>query len=518
LSETSDSAAGYYYLANGGTSSTNAANMVVNVNGIRLVGPTGIEWIGDGTTNSFGLPQRMGTSFLQSSIDAPNEILVWVNSVLQKQSFGAQVGSYSVSNWDGSNTPGRQVVFTAPPDSGDQILIAVTTLANCLFAYDASGPLFTTELQIVPLLNIGDIIEVITWNNTAQQDILTQTFQGPVQTGLTIFQPYDTTDYDSPSVNNPVEILPGVFASEVGTSIPTNDFDLLRNISDGNRLWVTLDGLRIFEGSDYTIEGQYLILASGPINNSQQLIVTEFTNSIVPEAAEFRIFQDMRGVQATYRMTAATTTELAQDLTNIADTIYVVDANALSEPDLSVGIFGVITIGGERIMYRNRDIVNNTVSGLQRGTAGTAAAAHYVGNAVYDFGRGNLLSSEYQDYIVKDTSLGDGTTLIFYAPDIDVSDFGDSSTIYVESIEVYVGGTRQYNVNQTSAESQYRYFVTDFGPLSIEFDGLAPAAGVEVTILQRRGLSWYQPGVTTPSDGIALQETNTTAARFLCDR
>ena len=114
--------------------------------------------------------------------------------------------------------------------------------------------------------------------------------------------------------------------------------------------------------------------------------------------------------------------------------------------------------------------------------------------------------------------MGDGTTSIFYAPNIDVSDFGDSSTIYVESIEVYVGGTRQYNVNQTSAESQYKYFVTDFGPLAIEFDGLAPAAGSEVTILQRRGVTWYAPGVGTPSNGVALQETDTAAARFLCDR
>ena len=497
---------------------TNAANMVVNVNGIRLVGPTGIEWIGDGTTNSFGLPQRMGISFLQSNIDAPNEILVWVNDVLQKQSFGAQVGSYGVTDWDGSNTPGRQVVFTTPPDSGDQILIAVTTLANCLFAYNASGPAFTTELQIVPLLNVGDVIEVITWNNTGQQNALTLTFQGPTEIGFIVTQPYDTTDYDSPSVNNPLEVLPGEFDAEIGVSIPTNDFDLLRNISDGNRLWVTLNGMRIFEGNDYTIEGQYLILASGPINSSQQLVVTEFTNSIVPEAAGFRIFQDMRGVQATYRITTTTTTELAQNLTATADIIYVVNANALSEPDLPSGIFGVITIGGERIMYRNRDTVANTVSGLQRGTAGTAAAAHYVGNAVYDIGRGNLLNSEYQNYIVKDTTLGDGTTLIFYAPSINISDFGDSSTDYIESIEVYVGGIRQYNVNQTSAESQYRYFVTDFGPLAIEFDVIAPAAGSEVVILQRRGLSWYQPGATTPSDGIALQETNTTAARFLCDR
>jgi hypothetical protein len=497
---------------------TNPANMIVNVNGVRLTGPTGIEWIGDGTTNSFGLPQRMGSSFLQSSIDAVNDIQVYVNGVLQKQSFGAEDGVYSVTNWDGSNTPGRQVIFENNPQSGDVILIAVSTLAECLFAYNASTPAFTDELQIVPLLNIDDVVEVITWNDTTQQNILTLTFQGPVQIGLAITEPYDTTDYDSPTLNDPLQVLPGEFDAETGVTIDSNDFDLLRDNIDGNRLWVTLDGLRIFEGSDYTISGQYLILSSGTITSAQQLVVTEFTNSIVPEAAAFRIFQDMRGVQATYRMTAATTTELAQDLSATADIIYLVNAEALTQPDLPAGYFGVITIGGERIMYRNRDIVANTVSGLQRGTAGTGADAHTAGDAVYDIGRGNLLNESYQDYVVKDNSMGDGTTTVFYAPNIDVSDFGDSSSIYVESIEVYVGGTRQYNVNQTSAESQYRYFVTDFGPLAIEFDGLAPAAGSEVTILQRRGITWYAPGVGTPSDGVALQETNTIAARFLCDR
>jgi hypothetical protein len=497
---------------------TNPANMIVNVNGVRLTGPTGIEWIGDGTTNSFGLPQRMGTSFLQSSIDAVNDIQVYVNGVLQKQSFGAEDGVYSVTNWDGSNTPGRQVVFENNPQSGDVILIAVSTLADCLFAYNASIPAFTDELQIVPLLNIDDVVEVITWNDTTQQNILTLTFQGPIQIGSAIFEPYDTTDYDSPTLNDPLQVLPGEFDAETGVTIDSNEFDLLRDNINGNRLWVTLDGLRLFEGSDYTISGQYLILSSGTITSLQRLVVTEFTNSIVPEAVAFRIFQDMRGVQATYRMTAATTTELAQDLSATADIIYVVDASALTEPDLPAGYFGVITIGGERIMYRNRNIVANTVSGLQRGTAGTGADAHTVGDAVYDIGRGNLLNESYQDYVIKDSSMGDGTTTVFYAPNIDVSDFGDSSSIYVESIEVYVGGTRQYNVNQTSAESQYRYFVTDFGPLAIEFDGLAPAAGSEVTILQRRGVTWYAPGVNTPSDGVALQETNTAAARFLCDR
>jgi hypothetical protein len=211
----------------------------------------------------------------------------------------------------------------------------------------------------------------------------------------------------------------------------------------------------------------------------------------------------MRGVQGTYRITAATTTTLAQPLLATDDTIYVTDANACSEPNLPDGIFGIITIDGERIMYRNRSVGTNTLTGLRRGTAGTGAADHNAGAFVYDMGRGNLLAPQYQNYVVSDTSVGDGSTTVFYAPSIDISDFGDSSSLYVDSIEVYVGGTRQYNYSDSTVPlepDQYRWICTDAGgndtPLTIEFitdfnpvePMLAPPAGVEVTILQRRGL------------------------------
>jgi hypothetical protein len=194
---------------------------------------------------------------------------------------------------------------------------------------------------------LGDIVQVITWNDTREQNALTLTFAGPVETGTTIYQAYDTTDYDSPTLNDPSQPLPGEFAFEVGTSSPVNDFDLLRTNIDASRLWVTLDGLRLFEGSDYTIQGQYLILAQGAIGAAEELIVTEFTNSVVPEAIAFRIFQDMRGVQATYRMTTATTTQVSQPVSATADIIYVENAASLSEPDLPAGVFGLITIGFE---------------------------------------------------------------------------------------------------------------------------------------------------------------------------
>jgi hypothetical protein len=190
-------------------------------------------------------------------------------------------------------------------------------------------------------------------------------------------------------------------------------------------------------------------------------------------------------------------------------------------------------------------------------------------------GRGNLMYEEYQDSIVKDTTLADGSTTIFYAPNINaVPEYPhDSSTTYIDhSIEVYVGGVRQYPITEVNTPSQYRYTVYTVTPLSIEFITnndpetplLPPPAGEEVAIAQRISKSWYEPGpvisatditigntyfiyslgttdwtaigaeesrvgvlftatavgtgtgqVNTASNGIALQETDTQAARFL---
>jgi hypothetical protein len=263
---------------------------------------------------------------------------------------------------------------------------------------------------------------------------------------------------------------------------------------------------------------------------------------------ELRIFQDMRGVQATYRMTPATTTTLTQNLYTNSDIVYVDDAGALAEPDLDNNIWGVLTVNGERIMYRERDLVTNTVSSLLRGTAGTAATDHlipvtwniansYVNGQivndsdvfytaiqnvpsseavpisdteywaltispilVYNLNRDNLAPVIYQDRIVGSDTLANGTTTIFTA-DVDLS--LEDSTFDQQAVLVYVGG-----LLQTSG-----YAVTGDNPVTIEFD-TAPTAGYQVTIQIRQGLGWYGAGSTTAYDGIGLQYTDTLAAQF----
>jgi hypothetical protein len=181
--------------------------------------------------------------------------------------------------------------------------------------------------------------------------------------------------------------------------------------------------------------------------------------------------------------------------------------------------FGVITIEGERIMYRTRNLATNTVSSLLRGTAGTASGSimeaepvplvHPAGAEVYDMGRGNLFPELYQNYIVSnltnDTTvypvLGNGINTTFVAQSIN-ADVGDS-TFDDESIEVYIGGTRQLS----------GYTITNLDPVTVVFDQ-APFVGVEVTILVRRGVWWYATA-TAQERELPLQETDTPAARFL---
>jgi hypothetical protein len=106
-------------------SGTNIPNLVVTLDGIRLRPYEGIEWTGDGTTVSFGLPQRGG--YQQSQINAATDVTVYIDTVLQTSGV-----AYGVTNWDGSNTPGRQVVFVTAPAIGTQILISVSTVAAYL--------------------------------------------------------------------------------------------------------------------------------------------------------------------------------------------------------------------------------------------------------------------------------------------------------------------------------------------------------------------------------------------------
>ena len=472
------------YTLSNSLSGTNPANIIVEKNGIRARPSESVEYIDDGSSSQFYLPTRGGYS---QGLIADNDVSVYIDNT--PLTLGTE---FIVDPWDGI-TP-RTVTLTTPPPAGSKILISVRTAAQ----YYLSGNvlIWKTSGSLIPVA--GDIITVTTWNDTSEQDILTQVFAGPTSQGLQIVQPYDTTDFDAGTVSND----PGSFDYSEGTVINTNLFDTGRLITDSSRLEVSLNGVYLFEGVGYTVEGSQVQIAGAPINSAQIVAITSFTQTIVPGEIGFRIFQDMRGLQSIYRITRQSTTSLLQPLSATDDIIYVDDASALAEPNLPLGLFGLITVNGERISYRTRNLNNNTLSGLRRGTAGTAANSHVVDSLVYDIGRGELLPLADQNYVESQDYLADGVQTQFVADDIVLT--GLTTAQENRAVEVYVGG-----ILQTGG-----YQLIDVAPVTVDFN-TAPTANYQVTLLVRRGVSWYTPGSGTASDGRPLQEQQTTAARFI---
>ena len=466
---------------------TNPDNLIVTNNGFRARPAQGAEYIADGSSADFLLPQRGGYS---QGLIADNDVRVYLND--QPQTLGTD---FTVSAWDGISP--RSVILANTPDSGIRVLIAVSTQAQYVINLDASSNEITFRVDSQFGLQVGDVIAITTWNDTSEQNLLTLVYVGPLSTGSAAYEGYDDTVFDEANYPGP-----GTFDYGVGTIVYYNDFQLGRNILNPSRLWVTLNGYSLFPGEDYSIVDQELVLVTGAIGQFDVLVVTECTDSVVPDELSFSIFQDMRGVQATYRITDNSSTELTATLGDYDDVIYVKDVTALPVPNLSLNLWGIVMINAERIMYRYIDYANNTVSGLLRGTAGTAKTGHFPGAVVYDLTENNLLMPEYQDHYVTYNQISNGQTQTIVS-DITVETIDDSSIIDDEAVQVYVGGILTTD-----------YVMTSNDPVTVFFDP-APPAGYEITIQVKRGQSWYQPGDNTPSNGVALQETNTLAARFL---
>jgi hypothetical protein len=394
----------YTYALTNSLEYTNPVNPVITLNGQRLRTAVGVEYISDGATQTYLVAQRLGID--QADID---NVIVYVNNV--------QTSSYTLY----PNTNGSYITFNSTPAVGSTILIYVNNGSQA-YIDPMAQQLIITDTS----LNTNAPIVVTTWNDTREQRLLTKVFVGPVQEGITVTEGFDSVPFDEAAANN----NPGSYDYSEGSSYVENELLLGRVVTDPARLWVSLNGAWLAPGIDYTVSssneageedetGSVLVLPQILAANDV-VMVTMYTNSVVPEAMAFRIFQDMRGIQGTYRITPATTTYLTQDATATADTIYVYNAAALPTPDVAQNIWGVVTIDGERIMYREIDLVNNTISSLLRGTAGTAAAEHYAGTAVYDMSHGNLLPPEYQNTVVETTTIADGSQTVFVAPNINL--------------------------------------------------------------------------------------------------
>ena len=467
---------------------TNVANMVVDRDGFRLRPPEGIEYTGDGS--SLGPYYLSTTAKTNQGLISTSDLLVYVDNVKQNVSV-----NWTLSAWDGSSD--RYIEFNTQslPATGARIEIYTTTEAD----YTVVN---TSDLNLRVSAAFDALFDVTTFNDTTQQDIMTKVFVGPTTEGVTTGVAYDEDAYDE-----------STFDETIGSTTETNNFALGRLVTEPQRMLVTLNGQYLQPNIDFTLSNanatSTLKLNLSILNAADVLVVTMFTNSVVPNSLKFRVFQDMLGNQKLLRLNQTNTTKLMQPVAVTDDVIFVDDVTKLSEPNLAQGVFGQFIVGGERITYRSRNTGNNSVSGLRRGTAGTGVYEHLVGDTVSDVGAGQQLPAKYQEVITTDkTNIGDGSTKVFETS-IVIPTLIDSTEI-TDAITVTVGGTllvpeTDYTVTEVNLTNTEVTLVT------------APGDGVEVYFSQATANVMYAQGATSASNGIALQDQTTPAALFLKD-
>jgi hypothetical protein len=373
------------------TSGKNRQNAIVEHNGLRLRPPEAVRYtIGSVPTAVFPLPTAGDISHALVSV---SEVMVYVDEKLQTLSTDYSISVLSTdadtvtsdaTNITADNTIFKQVVFTTPPPDGSVVDVYVVTSAD----YTIDGDVLDIKSSI--LVSGLDDISITTWHDASQLGLLTNVFKGPTLTSETTVDLYDSTGFDTI-----------IFDRRTIDSINLNLFDIGRNASI-NRLWVTKNGRVLIAGNDYLISNSMLLITGDVLNDSDVIVVTSMTDDIVPEELSFRLFKDMNGSSAMYRDIK---TVLLSDLAIADETIYISNASSLAIPNLELGIFGIVIINGERITYRTLDAVENTISGLRRGTAGTAITTHSKDTMVSDVSISNIVAGS----VITSLTLGADT-------------------------------------------------------------------------------------------------------------
>ena len=215
---------------------------------------------------------------------------------------------------------------------------------------------------------------------------MTRVYQGPTQTGFTTRTTFDSVGFDTEAG----------FDRQVGVTVDQSVYFLERAITLPENVVVHVNGRRKFYGVDWKLldgDNRYIEFYSVDVQATDIVTVTLESENIVPDEMKFQIFKDMNDTAGIWRCGEQSTSTLIKQVDLTDDVIYVKDASKLPIPDLDNSQFGFIMIGGERISYRTRDLVTNTVSNLRRGIHGTAVTTHALGTDVI-----NMSSNEYVDW------------------------------------------------------------------------------------------------------------------------
>ena len=280
---------------------------------------------------------------------------------------------------------------------------------------------------------------------------------------------------------------------------------------DSQYVWVSLNGELLTPNIDYVVTPEKNKIQLVPTLEQNDVVdIVHFSAPATHQRFAFRQFKDMLN-RTHYKRLDTAATELAQPLNYYDLRIEVVDGSKLPEPNKSDNIPGIIWIDGERIEYLIKQ--DNTLRQIRRGTLGTGTKDVYnAGEKIFD--QGPSKNIPYQDEVLTETFVGDGTTFVFPL---------NWTPTSADEFEIFVAGKRLrkpsvanpfYKFNPTIAlDSPEGDEIVD---ADYEVDGTTPYvtltdtpdANTQILIVRKIGKLWNPEGTT-------LADTENDIARFL---
>jgi hypothetical protein len=450
--------------------------MVVEVEGVALVGPDTIYFVYDGETTIFTL----GTDPVQpSGAILISNITVYINNVLQ-----TFIKDYV---YDGVSK-NLEINSSVSLQKGDIIRIE----NNFASQYTISNNILTIDPALV--LVHGDMIKVTWFGEYASMQIVSDEFTG-------------------------------------GKS----QYQLAHTPLDVSYVWVYKNGVKLTQDQDFSLSlPRSVIYLTAKTTVADEIKIVLFGSEIRREPSGFEIYKDMLNV---YHFTRYSQNNivLAKPLNYYDKELVVSDASNLFEPILSKNVPGVVYIHGERIEYLKKE--GNVLSQLRRGSAGTPIAELYtIDEEVIDYSPSELLPyNETQDRI---DFISDGETTLIGPLDF-VPLLGTRKTWYrstipadhgpCDQIEIFGAGSRLrkdplavyseiHGPESPSADTQIEAeFSVDGSTPYIRLTTALPA-GARITIIRKTGKIWYERGENTASAGKTLVNNNTPVAIFIAEK
>lgn len=336
------------------------STVIVELNGVRLRPGNSTYYAGDGSTTTFLLPDTAEESYASLSFA---DVQVWKNSIKQDAT------DYILSDADGSSIP--TVTFFTAPLVGDDI--SITYIKEAEYFIDEQDD----KIRLSGSLTYSDnsLLAITSFSDHDVYKIKTKVFKGTDQffSSQSIPVGFDDVGFDNTEFDSTSSI--SIFKVEY-------QIDQSQNVAE--RVFVTIDGIKLIPNVDYSINNGLIDLAKSiNIVDESEVVITWFSPNVYTKATTFRIFNDMNGNVSYNRVAAEQSTTIIKELKITDSEIHVNDGSSLSDPNPSLGIPGVVFIGKERIVYYSKQ--GNVLSQLLRGTAGTGAAATYdVGFVVTD--------------------------------------------------------------------------------------------------------------------------------------